>query len=186
MGYNLLNVNDDYFRFNFLGWPNILVLAYAYGWEPAGTLEPSLYDPETRDPILLHEKPWDPMNYTSNSYQWVTNEDAANMADALEKFLGDVPAIHDLYEISKRLKVWLGSNGVTEFNNIPVSQFYVNARAIIGALVQPLREEGFEVRLGSSEMDELNTHSFACWCKNNRQKIKAFIQFCRKGGFDIG
>jgi len=80
------------------------MLAYDHGWKPAGT-EPGRWTaPETGELIageliageLIEQlspdpETWEPMNYFSNDFQWVTDEDASNIADALEDALDAKP-----------------------------------------------------------------------------------------------
>ena len=62
-------------------WRPLLRLAEKYGWEHPGTLRPFDYP---------KDKEWNG-NYWWNSGQIVTNEDAKNLAQALEKSLTHVP-----------------------------------------------------------------------------------------------
>lgn len=82
------------FRFNNATWREVLKLAYYYGWKPAGTEAGQWIDPETGELIeQMSPDPetWESMDYFSNSFQWVTDEDAANIADALERALEAEP-----------------------------------------------------------------------------------------------
>jgi hypothetical protein len=83
-----LSGKGGYFRFNQVTWIEVLTLAYDHGWKPAGT-EPSRWrDAETGE-LCAQMSPdpetWESMDYFSNAFQWVTDEDAANIADALER-----------------------------------------------------------------------------------------------------
>jgi hypothetical protein len=66
-------------------WEKILALGVMYGWRPMGTSAPDM-GPEYR----WEPEDWDKWNYTTNDYQAVEAEDAANLADALEKSLPDI------------------------------------------------------------------------------------------------
>jgi hypothetical protein len=87
-----------YFRFSITSWGHVLQLAHDHGWEPAGTEPPmiTVYEPDgtvDEEGTRLHreaEEDWDG-GYFWNSYQSVIDEDAANIADALERALDDVP-----------------------------------------------------------------------------------------------
>jgi hypothetical protein len=82
-----------YFRFNNGTWREVLKLAYDYGWKPAGT-EPGRWIDETGEldkQLSANPETWDSIDYFSNSFQWVTDEDAANIARALERALEDFP-----------------------------------------------------------------------------------------------
>lgn len=71
-----------YFPLNWNAWCALLDLAQANGWKPAGTLVTDLdLDCVADDPAT-----WDG-SYTQNEYQIVTEDDAHNMADALERGL---------------------------------------------------------------------------------------------------
>jgi len=54
-------------------WLYILVTAEKYGWKPEGTVAPGDVSPDE----------WDGNDYFSNSYQFVTDSDARNLAEAL-------------------------------------------------------------------------------------------------------
>jgi hypothetical protein len=71
--------------FNNGTWGHLLKLATMNGWEPAGTRKRS--------------REWDG-NYWTNDGQRVTDDDARNLADALEEALPDVPD-HDALEGKK-------------------------------------------------------------------------------------
>src|ERR1700687_3816583 len=73
------------FRCNNAFWRDVLALAHAYGWQPAGTVPPEL--PEDFEP----KTDWDPRNYFTNDYQTVTDGDARAIADALSDALDDIP-----------------------------------------------------------------------------------------------
>jgi hypothetical protein len=73
-----------YFGINCRAWGMVLELAQRFGgWVPLGTRAPS----DWKEP----DSAWDPMDYWSNSYQEVSDQDARNLADALERALLDVP-----------------------------------------------------------------------------------------------
>src|SRR5690242_7336785 len=61
-------------------WGQVLSTAQENGWEPMGTLPP-IYGQEALD--------WS-ASYTSNDSQLVIDEDAASLADALERVLLDI------------------------------------------------------------------------------------------------
>ena len=63
------------FRWNIHDWPDLLGLAYEYGWEPEHKAE----------------------YYLGNNYQIISAVDAANLADALGKLLPDL-STYDLNE----------------------------------------------------------------------------------------
>jgi hypothetical protein len=106
MGMDLYGDHGDE-RVNCWRWQCILLLGLKYGWEPRGTEPP---DPENSDhedsededfddEDFDHEdssfedfdpKEWDG-NYDSNCGQTVTADDAAALANAVERALPDIP-----------------------------------------------------------------------------------------------
>ena len=72
-------------------WCSLLSCAECYGWKPMGTGPPIIDWPEG--------EVWDSFDYTSNESQLVTQEDAANLADALERIFCDHPDWKELEEI---------------------------------------------------------------------------------------
>jgi len=75
----------DSASFRIIIWPLLLILATNYGWEPAGTETPFIYE---SDEAKLGK--WEG-GYCSNDGQVVTSDDAAALADALERALMDIP-----------------------------------------------------------------------------------------------
>jgi hypothetical protein len=98
-----LSGRGGYFRFSNSAWCAVLELAYEYGWEPAGTEAPefTFYAPDgvtvdeaqTRE-WRQHYRNWDG-SYFGNAFQVVCDEDAANIAEALERALDDVPDLSE-------------------------------------------------------------------------------------------
>jgi hypothetical protein len=94
-----LRGEGGYFRSSHRAWGTALKLAWEHGWEPAGT-EPPEFTVYTPDGVTIDEVAtraerklyanWDGL-YCSNNHQVVSDEDAANIADALERALDDVP-----------------------------------------------------------------------------------------------
>lgn len=98
MGMDLLGTGGD-FRLNNISWRYVLALVRQHGWEPAGTELPqlTLYNRDdtvdegaTRRVYQEAAEDWDG-GYSSNDGQWVTDEDARNMAEALEQALPHIP-----------------------------------------------------------------------------------------------
>ena len=71
--------------FNIFTWPRVLRLARRYGWEPEGALESGWLGKALKEPKRSSD-------YTSNSFQRVTDEDAKNIGKALKKALKDIPS----------------------------------------------------------------------------------------------
>jgi hypothetical protein len=67
-----------YFYWNMWNWPHVLKLAYDYGWKPRGTK----YNDPQYDPKV--EAKWNG-SYCCNNFQVVTDEDAHNLACALQR-----------------------------------------------------------------------------------------------------
>jgi hypothetical protein len=94
-----LSGKGGYFRFSRRTWRTILEQAHEYGWDPIGTKPPEFIvyaqDGVTVDEVgtragRQYHGNWDG-GYFTNDHQVVVDEDAANIADALERALGDVP-----------------------------------------------------------------------------------------------
>ena len=60
-------------------WSQTLAIAHENGWQPMGTLPP------------ICDQHMASGNYSSNDSQLIVDEDAANMADALERALPGIP-----------------------------------------------------------------------------------------------
>jgi hypothetical protein len=94
-----LSGKGGYFRFSQERWRAVLELAWEHGWEPAGTKPPefTVYGPDgvTVDEVATRAErqrytDWGG-GYFTNDHQVVSGKDAANIADALERALDDVP-----------------------------------------------------------------------------------------------
>lgn len=70
-----------------LCWANILDLACAYGWQPAGTAPPYNWNRDKATPEGK-QNPWSG-EYATPCWQEVSHEDAILMADALETALAE-------------------------------------------------------------------------------------------------
>lgn len=93
---------DEGLSMNHATWANVLMLALLYGWEPMGTDDPITGAPEGG----WGPEGWDRWDYSSNDWQVVEDEDAANIADALERALGDIPDQHaEPWEVTVRPRV---------------------------------------------------------------------------------
>ena len=85
-----LSGKGGYFRFNNANWTDVLTLAYDYGWKPADTEPGRWIDAETGElcaQMSPEPETWNSMDYFSNGFQWVSDQDAGNIADALERAL---------------------------------------------------------------------------------------------------
>jgi len=82
MSVDLKTRNGGRMKFSNITWAKILSLAKYYGWKPTGTVDPWWKDePDAPD--------WCGC-YTSNDGQWVTSDDALNMANALDRATEDM------------------------------------------------------------------------------------------------
>ena len=98
MGFNFLGCGDRSFRFSVFQWPQVLSLAASHGWKPRGTigaLAPEAWcelqdSGASRGEIEAAERQaeadWGG-GYLSNDSQWVTDKDAQNLANAVERAL---------------------------------------------------------------------------------------------------
>src|SRR5436189_49878 len=86
--------------FSQTSWYQLLRLAYYFGWQPAGTqIPPPAQDPvcgsEAAEPeeggVLASEQPWNG-SYFNLRGQWVTDEDARRLAEAIERAWPHLPA----------------------------------------------------------------------------------------------
>src|SRR6185437_12885003 len=77
MGYELSNSFGQTHQWKVLGWWHLLNLAREYNWSPRGT-----------ESSASSDDGWDG-NYFTNAGQRVTEEDAAELANALERLLAD-------------------------------------------------------------------------------------------------
>jgi hypothetical protein len=137
-----------------------LELAYDYGWKPAGTVPGEWIIPETGEvDKRLSPDPdeWDG-NYVTNDFQWVTDKDAAHIADALEKALDDIPD----FDTDEK---WV-EYGPT---NVPT-------RLVERSLV----EHGLSIYGPNGSFSPLEFFSGEA-----KQKIRDFIVYCRTGAFYI-
>ena len=148
--------------FSVTSWRKVLELAHEYGWKPAGTEPCRWYDAETGEldeQMSPDPDEWDG-TYFSNDLQYVTDEDAANIADALERALDDIPD----FDTAEK---WVELTP----SNTPPS--YPLERAMV--------EQGLEV-FGPN----LSLTSVEFFSGEAKQKVKDFISYCRAGGFCIG
>jgi hypothetical protein len=147
-------------RFSNTSWRKMLELAYEYGWKPAGTEPGQWVDPSTGELIeQLSPDPdeWDG-NYRTNASQWVTDEDAAHIADALEQALDDIPD----FDTDEK---WVEY----EPTDLPTS---------------PVERSLVEQRLAVSGPNE-SLSSLEFFSGEGKQKVRDFVAYCRAGTFFI-
>jgi hypothetical protein len=95
MGYSLLGGKNRDFFTSLILYPNLLRLAFFYGWEPQGTeldvtVECSLSQHSAKE-AADSRRNWDRLDYTTNSFQRVTDEDARAIAASLDRALSEIP-----------------------------------------------------------------------------------------------
>lgn len=93
-------------------WEKLLTLGMRYGWEPAGTLPSNLVgeEGETGQSVCQTAEPWSG-TYSTHDLQEVSAEDAAALADALERALSNTPDLplapesfpHDVDDVERLL-----------------------------------------------------------------------------------
>lgn len=83
MGYDLRGKKRN-FHYTIHSFPKVLRLAIKYGWEPMGTLNPDVRDADGQIISFIKPEDWDG-NYTTNDWQFVTEDDVKNLANALKK-----------------------------------------------------------------------------------------------------
>ena len=85
MTIDLYRNDDDYFQLDYFGiWQKLMDLAVIYGWQPTGTYEPPDWDEQ--DDVEVWQG-----DYDMYLGEWVTDEDAEDMAEALFRALDDLP-----------------------------------------------------------------------------------------------
>jgi hypothetical protein len=155
MGFDLINEQEEYFRFNLVAWFNMLELARLGGWEPLGTEASGYRD----DP----EREWDG-GYGSNDGAVVTAQDAAALADGLEAMLDDLPdcPIPDQ---------------VVDYAEVVVKE---EAPALVKALASIGQELGGDITGPNPNLGPIQFFG-----GEKKGKIREFITYCRRGGFEI-
>jgi hypothetical protein len=156
MSFDLHSKTGDY-CFNIDLFQKVLRLALAFDWIPLGTTAPH-YKTERDDWMG---------GYLSNDSQYVTPEDAFNLAEALERVLENIPDLDETNEATMYPPQKITEErGITEMVKEAVSGlksgFYV-----------PESEERSQLlyEFGNSEM---------------REYLSEFIDFCKTGeGFTI-
>jgi hypothetical protein len=165
MGMDLTGAGGE-ISFNIFAWAKVLDLAQQYGWEPAGTEAPDFevkdedgnVDHELSEQLSCRAEDWDG-NYSTNDFQSVTEHDAANIADALERALDDIPD----FDANEKTKEYT-------LDDPPAN---AAARAVLAGTGGPL--------VGPD--DSLDPREFLGG--QEKRKVRDFISFCRAGGFLI-
>jgi hypothetical protein len=136
MGYDLYSKSGDETRWTQTFWPRLLALAEKNGWQPKGTSAPKDY-----------KETWDG-SYWYNSGEIVAEEDAANLATALEKALPTlpekeitIPKAEFATDPSTRLP------RIANWDNIPLEHFFSGpfGRKSIEEFIAFCRKGSFEI-----------------------------------------
>ena len=146
--------------FSHTSWRKMLELACEYGWKPAGTEPGRWVDPSTGEldeQLSPDPDEWDG-DYFGNCFQWVTDEDAAHIADALDLALDDIPE----FDTGEK---WV-EYGPTDMPT--------------GLVERSLVEQGFTVSGPNRSLSPLEFFS-----GEDKQLIRGFIAYCRAGTFYI-
>ena len=170
-----LSGKGGYFRFSNYGWRAALELAHEHGWEPAGTVPPKFtvyaLDGVTVDEVRTRAERQSYANwsggYFTNDYQVVSDEDAANIAAALERALDDVPdesggdhlltpAQHQAYQ--------RGELSEEKFNEV----------------LKPIVERR------AASLSQIPPQTPTWYFAGEKDYLREFITFCRAGAFFIG
>jgi hypothetical protein len=170
-----LSGKGGYFRFSNYAWYAALALAREHGWEPAGTKTPevTVYAPDgtTVDEVATRMKrqaygDWDG-DYFYNDGRLVTDEDARNIADALERALDLVPEEGDFAEPLLTPAQWqaVARDELSEEEIGEALNRYVKHRAERPPQIPP--------------------QTPAWYFAGQRDWLREFITFCRAGGFSI-
>ena len=158
MTYDFRNMQGGSLNLNIVAWHKMFELAKLGGWEPAGTERPLYWDSPEFAPALEHEE-WG-AGYHTNDFQGVTAEDAAALADALERMLDDIPDVSP-------------PNRMVDYAEVGVSD---DAPPQLKALLAELG-----VLKGPNTL--LNPLEF--FGGEGKREVENFIDFCRQGEFVI-
>jgi hypothetical protein len=170
-----LSGKGGYFRFSTYAWHAALELAHEHGWEPAGTESPgvTVYAPDgvTVDEVGTRTERqryanWDG-DYLTNAYQVVSDEEAANIAEALVRALDDVPDEGG------------GNHLLTPAQHQAAHRGELSPEEFKKAL-----EQFMERRADSPP--QIPPQTPAWYFAGNKDYPREFITFCRAGGFSIG
>jgi hypothetical protein len=167
MGFDLSNKQGQSWHFNISDWPDMLHLAELYGWEPEGTTldpehlasvmqEEDLPPEEAAAQIAQAQESWQG-GYGTNDFQVVSAQDAAALADALERALPDLPKYNAL-----------------EHKGRDVSSFPPE-------LCDQLRALGVSQLIPA----DADINPFERFSGRGRDYLRGFIAFCRAGAFNI-
>ena len=157
MGYDLTNARGEYHQWKVLGWWHLLNLATNQGWKPLGTLPPPGHTAEN----------WDG-NYYGNDGQTVKTEDAASLADAVERLLADRDREKVAQDVAHLMQKTLDDETIASSSD---------ARDVLKyplAFVRGMQEKFGRQPIGVWKFDE-----------KSDEYLRKFIAFCRGSTFTI-
>jgi hypothetical protein len=171
-----LSGKGGYFRFSNYAWRAALELAHEHGWEPTGTEVPEItvYAPD--DTTIDEEATWVERqaygdwegDYFYTDGRLVTDADAANIADALERALDYVPEEGGFAKPVLTAAQWqaLMHGELSDEEIMEAMDRYVKHRAECPPQIPP--------------------HTPAFYFAGEKDYLREFITFCRAGAFAIG
>ena len=115
-------------------WEVLLIMALRHGWKPVG-LEPD--KDQGRDPAVIRED-WRP-HYLQSEGREVGPAEAANIAEALEAALRDIPDDDDSSQPDAH-------TNVTGLPVSPVELFRGDGKLVVRELIEFCREGAFAIR----------------------------------------
>ncbi|MBS0010580.1 MAG: hypothetical protein U5L72_10400 [Bacteroidales bacterium] len=155
MGYDLHCRTAD-FRFGICDFPKVLKLALCFDWIPKGTIE---WDDEKNCEKVG--------GYLYNEYQYVTPEDAFELAEALERALEQLPELNSTGEPMRYPRT------------------LVIGDEPFGTIVRGIFAES-EMGLYIPDQEERSRLLYEFGNKDDRDYLREFVAFCRIGtGFTI-
>jgi hypothetical protein len=163
------------FRFSQGRWSAVLELAREHRWEPAGTKPPefTVYAPDsvTVDEVATRVERQRYANwsggYFTNDYQVVSDEDAANIADALERALDDVPDEAG------------GDHLLTPAQHQAAQRGELSEEELDKVIEQVMERQ-------AASPPQIPFQTPAGYFAGEKDYLREFITFCRAGGFSIG
>ena len=139
MGFDLCSETGSEFSWSENDYARVLELAETCGWKPQGTKLPS------SDEEKEGENDW-PGYYLTNDYQFVLAEDAANMADALERTIEDIsskpvrtPEEKDVIKIKCPNGIMLDGLPLGYYDDWDAISYWGGQEARIGEFIEFLR-----------------------------------------------
>jgi hypothetical protein len=151
-------------NFDIYLWPRLLMLARSYGWILMGTLPPKPFPGEK--PVR-----WNGSYTAVCEGQLVSAEDAASLANALEKALVDIPDLEGIGPKKIRISSIEEAESYVKKSGDPFVMFILT----IGLFDS---SRGLEVH--NPDLTLLEYFNGA-----GKQQVIDFIAFCRKGEFQI-